>query len=74
MTYLKSQLQSYDRVDVLTYEGRHQSDPKEVLRDFLYHGDFNEDHFDNKFKELGVACECQGLNGIRCLLVFGEGT
>ena len=74
MTYVNNQLASYDRVDVLTFEGRHTTDPKDILKEFLYHRDFNEHHFTNKFNELGVACECEAELGIRCLLVFGIDT
>ena len=70
--YFKSKSDSYKRIDFLTYEGRHNTDPNPILIDFLNHGDFNEDHYLGKFDEFGVACECEGFNGIRCLMVFTE--
>ena len=71
-SFFEHHVDRYKKALLVSYEGEYDTDPNIVLIDLLKRGVIDQDAFDGHYDELGVACACNSVTGMECLLIFGD--
>ena len=70
---VQQRLRFFKDAQVVTYQGDSQDTGKDLLIEMLKEENFNAAVKEEIYDELGVACSCNPLKGLQCMMIFGSG-
>ena len=65
-----NQIDTYEKAHLMSYIGVYTDNPKDIIKDQLNLKRFDPDQFKGEFDEMGAACDCNGNQGMQCLMIF----
>jgi hypothetical protein len=71
-SFVKSHVDRYQQIYLVTYQGEYTTDPDLILTDLLTRGRFDQDNFNGVYDSMGVGCACNSEHGMECALIFGN--
>ena len=72
VTFFESHTDRYQKALLVSYEGEYTENADDILLDLLKNGKIDQDGFNGNYDEMGVACACNSINGMECLVIFGD--